>query len=526
MSSQVPCAAALFGARAKFGACGVYRFGHTVIISLLRAPKPIAGPEFWEGCTRHVIARRGLLLAAFVLALGQSWVSLPAAGQAPQPTGATVFEGARVIVGEGSSLDDAAFVVANGRFIAVGRRGQVAVPAGATRIDLAGKTVMPAIVDAHGHPGFLDAVTGKLSKANFTRENYIDHLERYAYQGVAATISTGTDMGDLVYRLREEMIPNAARILTVGRGLAYPGSGPFDPSRNDVPYAVTSVTEARKAVQDLAPRKPDFVKIWVDSRNGTQKKLTPEMFSAAADEARRQGLRSIAHVFDLADAKLLIRAGVEGFMHSVRDQEVDDEFVTLAKEHNIWITPNLGGINRASLIREDGTPAWFDEPLVRETIAPAPIRERAQLYEQRKSAAARQAPGGAGTARPAFDAINTRKLHAAGVMEVLGSDTAGDGNRWIGLHTLLEFDNMVAAGFTPMEAIVAATRDSAKVLGLDQLGTVAAGKSADFVVLGANPLDNISNVRNIDAVRLRGQEVDRAGLRAKWQAQWRGKGQL
>jgi imidazolonepropionase-like amidohydrolase len=112
------------------------------------------------------------------------------------------------------------------------------------------------------------------------------------------------------------------------------------------------------------------------------------------------------------------------------------------------------------------------------------------------------------------------------VRQVLGSDAAGDGNRWLGLHTLLEFDNMVAAGFTPMEMIVAATRDSAKVLRLDQLGMVAAGKSADFIVLDANPLDNISNVRKINAVYLRGGAVDRAGLRAKWQAQWRAKGQL
>jgi imidazolonepropionase-like amidohydrolase len=230
--------------------------------------------------------------------------------------------------------------------------------------------------------------------------------------------------------------------------------------------------------------------------------------------------RPIGHVFDLADAKLLIRAGVEGFMHSVRDQEVDDEFIKLAKDHDIWITPNLGGINRASLIRESGTPAWFDDPLVRETIAPALIRERAQTYEKRKLA------GAPAPARPPFDAINTKKLHAAGVREVLGSDTAGDGNRWIGMHTLLEFDNMVAAGFTPMEAITAATRDSARVLHLDQLGTIAPAKSADFIVLDANPLDNISNVRRINAVYLRGQAVDRAGLRAKWQAQWGAKSQL
>jgi imidazolonepropionase-like amidohydrolase len=461
---------------------------------------------------RPLTSSRRSLLAAVVVIMACSW---PAAGQER----ATLFEGARVIIGDGIAIEDGAFIVENSRFTAVGRRGQLRVPADAARVDLAGKTVMPGIVDAHSHPGFLDAVTGKLSKANFTRQNYIDHLQRFAYHGIAATISTGTDMGELAYELRGEIIPNAARILTVGRGIAYPGSGPFDPSRNDVPYAVTSVAEARAAVRDLAPHKPDFVKIWVDDRNGTRQKLSPEMFAAAADEARKQGLRSIGHVFDLADAKLLVRAGVEGFMHSARDQEVDDEFIALAKEHAIWITPNLNGINRASLIRENGTPAWFDEPLVRETIAPALIRERAEMYAQRKKAAPP-------LARPPYDAINTRKLHAAGVMEVLGSDTAGDGNRWIGLHTLLEFDNMVAAGFSPMEAIVAATRDSAKVLRLDDLGTIAPGKSADFVVLDANPLDAIANVRKIDRVYLRGQEVDRAGLRAKWQAQWRTQSQL
>ena len=462
--------------------------------------------------------------------------------------GATLYEGARLIVGDGSSIESAAFLVESGKFNRVGKKGEIQPPAGAARVDLTGKTVMPGIVDAHGHLGFLDAATGKLSKDNFTRENYIDHLERYAYHGVAATISTGTDMGELGYQLRSEVIPNAALILTVGRGLAWPGSGPFDPSRNDVPYAVTTPEEARKAVQDLAPHKPDFVKLWVDDRNGTQKKMTPEIYEAAADEARKLNLRVIGHVFDLEDAKGMIRAGVEGFLHSVRDQEVDDEYIRLAKEHNIWITPNLGGINRASLIREEGTPEWFDDPLVGETIAPAIIRERAQTYADRKAGRGRQGAGQAGGGRGAaaqtqggqarggrggagggsaqiFDTINTRKLHAAGVMQVLGSDTAGDGNRWIGMMTLLEFDNMVASGFTPMETIVAATRDAAKVLRLDQLGTVGSGKSADFIVLDANPLENISNVRRINKVFLRGQEVDRAGLRAKWQAQWKAKSQ-
>ena len=244
-------------------------------------------------------------LRLFTAALGAGLLAScsPQVDSQTGPTnGVTLFDGARLIVGDGSAIDDSAFIVENGKFTSVGKNGDVQLPAGAARVDLAGKTVMPAIVDAHGHLGFLDAVTGKLSKANFTRENYIDHLQRYAYHGVAATISTGTDIGDLAYQLREEVIPNAALIRTVGRGLAWPGSGPTDPSRNDVPYSVTSVAEARKAVQDLAPHKPDFVKIWVDDRNGKQKKLTPEIYTAAADEAHKQNLPAIAHVFDLEDA--------------------------------------------------------------------------------------------------------------------------------------------------------------------------------------------------------------------------------
>ena len=158
---------------------------------------------------------------------------------------------------------------------------------------------------------------------------------------------------------------------------------------------------------------------------------------------------------------------------------------------------------------------------MRESMAPALIRERAQMYADRKRGAVPPA-----AVRPVYDAVNTRKLHAAGVRQVLGGDSAGDERRWLGLHGLLEFENMVAAGFTPMEMIVAATRESAKVLKLDQLGTVSAGKSADFIVLDGNPLDSIANVRKISRVYLRGQEVDRAGLRAKWQGQWREKAQL
>src|SRR6266849_2409471 len=261
----------------------------------------------------------------------------------PKPT-VTLFEGARLIMGNGAApIESSAFIVENDKFTSVGRKGELRMPSGAAHVDLTGKTVMPAMVDVHSHLGFLKQLDGSMSKANFNRENLIDHLNRYAYHGFAAAISMGTDMGDLPYQLREELIPGAALFRTVGLGMAWPGSGPNDPARNDVPYVVTTVEQARHAVQDLAPHRPDFVKIWVDDRNHTQKKLTPELYGAAIDEAHKHNLRTIAHVYDLEDAKGLVRAGIEGFTHLVRDKEIDDEFIGLLNQHpNICFTPNLG----------------------------------------------------------------------------------------------------------------------------------------------------------------------------------------
>src|SRR5512132_2345869 len=175
--------------------------------------------------------RRGkLAICGVSMVLGAAIVvgcSSQSASQPPAASTVAVFEGARLIDGNGGApVENSAFIVENNRFMAVGRKAEINVPSGATRVDLTGQTVMPAIIDAHGHLGFLDMANGTMSKANFTRENYIDHLQRYAYHGVAATISTGTDMGELAYQLRSEVIPNAAIIRTVGRGLAWPGSGP------------------------------------------------------------------------------------------------------------------------------------------------------------------------------------------------------------------------------------------------------------------------------------------------------------
>jgi imidazolonepropionase-like amidohydrolase len=421
-----------------------------------------------------------------------------------------VFEGARLITGDGSPpIENSAFVIQNNRFTTVGRKGEVQAPPGAARVDLTGKTVVPGLVDVHSHFGFLNQRDGSMSKANFNRENLLDHLRRYAYHGFAASISMGTDFGELPYQLREEVNPGAALYRTVGRGLAYPGSGPNDPARNDVPYVVTTVDQARQAVRDLAPHRPDFVKIWVDDRNKTQKKLTPELYGAAIDEAHKYNLRAIAHVYDLEDAKGLVRAGIEGFTHLVRDAEIDDEFLQLLRAHpGVFVTPNLGVTSRAM---DAGRPAWLDDPLLHETIPPGEIKRLENQFSNRK-------PEALANTRRSWDlqVRNLKKMRDAGVRIVLGSDSAGDPGRTMGWHAIWELDAMAKAGMTPADVIVASTRDAAATLKLDQLGVVAPGKSADFVVLNANPLENIANTRKIYKVYLRGEEVDRAAMRKQW----------
>ena len=416
---------------------------------------------------------RLLFVLLFVVAVYSSKVD----GQGPQAAGATVFEGARLIVGDGSApIGDAAFIVENNRFTRVGRRGQVQVPAGAARVDLTGKTVMPAIIDLHTH-------------MPRPREELIDQLRRQAYWGVGAVASLGQDE-DLAFEIRANPIPGAALLRTAGRGITTPGSQPGG-AQNRIPYLITTEAEGRKAVQELAVKKPDIVKIWVDDRNRTVAKLTPALYGAIIDEAHKHGLRVIAHIWDLQDAKGLLRAGLDGFAHSVRDLDLDDEIVALFKQRpNMFVTPNLP--DRDNVVRDL---TWIDS-------VTSDALKRLQEAEAKRQPDPRE--------QSIVQERNTARLNAAGVRIALGTDS----NTGWGAHA--EMADMVAAGMTPAQVIVSATRNSAEILRLADHGTVAAGKSADFIVLDANPLDNITNTRRIARVYLRGTEIDRAALRARW----------
>src|SRR5882672_385774 len=448
-------------------------------------------------------------IACLFCAMAFVWVS---AQQARPANRAVLFEGARLISGDGGlPIENSAFLVEGNKIARVGKMGDVRAPAGATRVDLSGKTVIPSLIDIHNHLGWTDLKTNQATKESYTRGLVIDHLQRYAYYGIAATLSMGLDRWsanpDLPYQLRNETIPNAARFLTAGRGIAAtPMAGPPTDFRVGVPYGAETEAEGIARVHDLHARKVEMIKIWVDDRLGTVPKLKVPVYEAIINEAHKNGMRVVAHIFDLSDAKQLLKSGIDGFAHTVRDKDVDDEYMTILKQHpKVWAGPNLPG-RTLPPAEAEAEIEWVSDALPPSQVQ----RLRDQLANRVAGRGGRGGRGG-GTGPSDMFGIqcrNNRRVHAAGMILGLGTDANGDVGS--GVHT--ELADMVFCGLTPAEAIVAGTRTGAEILKLKELGTVANGKSADFIVLDANPLDNILNTRKINKVYLRGTEVDRAGL--------------
>lgn len=377
----------------------------------------------------------------------------------------TVFEGARVIVGDGRVIDNASIVMQGDRLTQVGPAATVKAPAGATRVSLAGKTVMPAIVDTHVHTSTTDAAL-------------VTDLQQRAKFGIGAALSMGLDGTDVAFAQRDKTVPTLARLFTAGRGITAPEKG-----RTEVPYWITTPDEGRQAVRELAAKRVDLVKIWVDDRDGKFPKLTPPLYSAVIDEAHKNQLRVAAHIFSLDDAKGLLKAGIDAFAHGIRDRDLDDEALALFKARpNVVLIPNMP--DRGVAVDYSWLRGQIPDGQLQKIQGGSTDRPQAQ-----------QAFG--------IQARNLAKLAAAGVTIAVGTD----GNTPWAPH--VEMADMVASGMTPGQVIVAATRNGAAFVRLANTGTIEAGKVADFIVLDANPLDDITNTRKIATVYLRGTAVGR-----------------
>ncbi len=386
---------------------------------------------------------------------------------------AVAYEGVRVITGDGTVIEEAILIVQNGTFVEVGPSSDIDGSAVGSRVDLSGKTVMPTLNNAHFH-------------LPSEREARILELQQAAYYGTGATFSFGLDEGATGLVMRSELIQDGARSLSAGRGITAP-----EPGRSEVPHWVTSEEEARAAVQELAAQEVDIVKIWVDSRGGQYQRLSPALYSAIIDEAHGHGIPVTAHVFRLEDAKGLLEAGVDVFAHGIRDVDVDDEVIEMWRERpEVVLIPNLPGPGLPV-----GDMSWTAGTVSAERIA---------QMESNPTSFSDQASQAFG-----IQARNLVRLHQEGIRVAFGTD---GGNSWTAHQ---ELEDMVRAGLSPSDVLVAATSAAAAVMGLDETGLIAQGKSADFIVLEANPLDDITNTRGIIDVYLRGERIDRPGISAR-----------
>jgi imidazolonepropionase-like amidohydrolase len=419
-----------------------------------------------------------------------------------------------VITADGRNTVAQAIAIGGGTIVAVGTTAEVRALAGAGAeiVDLAGKAVIPALISTHVHPGFQKGPT--YAAGNFTRDTVISDLSRALYFGISVVQSQGIERGDVLYQIRTDQAAGTlggAKLLVAGRGIGAPNAGPGAAAYAGIAYEITSEAEAHSAIEELAARQVDVVKIWVDDRSGRAPQLRPALYRAVIDAAHRRDLRVNAHVFYHTDAEGLVAAGIDGLVHLVRDIEMSDALIAEIVKRNVYVNANMSSPRRATQV---GIPSWLapGDPmrqLLSESVAPAEIAKIEAAFVQRDRAAAADA-----RQRYAILERSLAKLSAAGAKVVLGADT-GVEDHLFGLAEHLELEAMVDAGMPTAQALIAATSRAAEYLHLNDRGSLVPGKRADLVVLDASPLDDIENTRRIARVLINGVDVDRAALRAQ-----------
>lgn len=408
-----------------------------------------------------------------------------------QPAAAqiTAFVGGRLIDGTGRVIEGGTLVIDGTRIVAAGPAASTPVPAGATRVAVTGKTLLPGLINAHGH---VAATTGLRSDpASYTRENLTRQLKTYAQYGVTTVFSLGDDQA-LGFEMRNEQ-----------------ATGSLDRAKLFVAGAVITgdtAEAARAMTATVAAMKPDLIKIRVDDNLGTGRKMPEPAWRAVIDEAHARQLKVAVHIYSLADAKATLAGGADFIAHSVRDVPVDAAFVSALKARDVCYSPTF--TRELSTFIYDATPSWADDPFFVKGVTPDIVM---QLKDPKRQEQIRNSAGWkAGQQYKAGLEVAKRNLKALveqGVRIAFGTDS-GPPARFQGFFEHLELEMMVEAGLTPMQALLSATGDAARChQRAGQFGTLAAGAAADVLILGANPLDHIRNTRSIEQVWINGRKV-------------------
>lgn len=426
---------------------------------------------------------------------------------AAMPATQTVVRDVTVIGGSsGKPVAHATIVIEGSKIREIRTDSKPYKPSAGTRVlHFEGKFVMPGLISAHSHLGLVDGTTSK--PENYNRANIERQLKLYERYGVTTVTSLGLNR-DLIYDLRAEQRAGklgGATILTAGRGLGVPGGVPGMNVAADQLYRPKTPDEARQDVREMAAHHPDILKIWIDDNLGKSPRPNFDIEKAVIDEAHKYGLKVAAHIFYLADAKKIVSDGVDVLAHSVRDKPVDDELITLMKEHHTAYIPTLQ-LEEAFFIYAD-KPDWIRSPFFLNAMQPS-VRE--MLLSSSYAAKVQNDP--TTVLHRQFLATaeqNLKRISDAGVTIGFGTDSGAMPTRVAGFAEHRELQLMVEAGLTSAQAIHSATAGNAAILGLKNTGTLAPGKDADLLVLDSDPLESIQNTERIAAVLHEGKLVKR-----------------
>lgn len=464
------------------------------------AETPVSGQMRIRLCVRALFPLQ-LLLAASTL-----W---------GQDDTAVLYTAERMILGNGESIEAAALAVNNGVIEAVGAAREFD-ESNYSLVDLGSTTIVPAFIDGHTHLGYeaYDSWGGE----NYSEANLLDNLRRYTWYGFAAVFSAGSDPHAMALALqsRQGQEPRlggasmrSARLL-FGAGMAPSGAGPNNQFLSHVAAieqatgmtilsGVNSAEEGRVAVAQIAEKGIKFIKIWVDDRGGSQPKLSEEVYSAIMQEARARGIQVFVHQQTADDMPALIAAGANGFLHGRIGDALDADIAKALSAAGAFLVPNLG---LGELRREDISQDSFLAATLHQDVLN-------RLHDNF------QPPGGGGSSDEELRA-GLQRLLAEDVEIVLGTDAGALPNHFFGYTGHRELEIYTRLGMTEMEALVAATGNAARNLGLEDLGELVPGKRASFIVLEQNPLEDIRNTRSILDVYIDGVRQQRQALANEW----------
>lgn len=401
----------------------------------------------------------------------------------------TAIVGPRLIDGTGAApVADSVVIIEGDRIRAAGARTRIKAPANAVVIEAKGKVVMPGLIDVHCH-------------INQPTEDMKRYWIAQLRWGVTTMRATGNDKPETVPLFAETRDGTllAPRAYTAGQGFnvsgPYPGAPVFRP---------TTPGEARANVRNLKSQKVDLIKIWM-----TNPKFPPEVIAAIVDEAKKQGIPIVAHVTDVESLHQLADQGVTDFLHNPPSPTSPD-LVAYAKSKKLSFAPTLANIESRWFYYEH--PEILNMPLLQDALY---SRGKQMLADPERKQQTLSAPDlaqrKARMREQAFPFI--KAMHHAGVRIVTGTDCGAEASQTtpFGHATHREMQLFVEAGMTPLAAIRSATLDAARVITRSEdpdYGSIRAGKSADLVLLDADPTMDIHNTMKISKVMRAGRWIN------------------